>query len=62
MAKPIDEIGEDVSFRPDHFQAEPWYKGYSTIQKLLLTERVVHIYNCSCANTPLYNYLHVLVA
>ena len=25
MAKPIDEIREDIFFRPDNFQDEPWY-------------------------------------
>ena len=25
MAKPIEEISEDISFRPDNFQEEPWY-------------------------------------
>lgn len=25
MAKPIDKIREDIFFRPDNFQAEPWY-------------------------------------
>lgn len=25
MAKPIDEIREDVFFRPDNFRDEPWY-------------------------------------
>lgn len=25
MAKPIEEIREDIFFRPDNFQEEPWY-------------------------------------
>jgi len=25
MAKPIDEIREDIFFRPDNFRDEPWY-------------------------------------
>ena len=25
MAKPIEEISEDIFFRPDNFQEEPWY-------------------------------------
>ena len=25
MAKPIDEIREDIFFRPDNFKDEPWY-------------------------------------
>lgn len=25
MAKPIDEIRQDIFFRPDNFQNEPWY-------------------------------------
>ena len=25
MAKPIDEIREDIFFRADNFQDEPWY-------------------------------------
>ena len=25
MAKPIDEIGEDIFFRADNFRDEPWY-------------------------------------
>ena len=25
LAKPIDEIREDIFFRPDNFQDEPWY-------------------------------------
>ena len=25
MAKPIDEIKEDIFFRSDNFQEEPWY-------------------------------------
>jgi len=25
MAKPVDEIREDIFFRPDNFKDEPWY-------------------------------------
>lgn len=25
MAKPIEKIKEDIFFRPDNFQGEPWY-------------------------------------
>lgn len=28
MAKPIDEIREDIFFRPDNFQEEPWYDDF----------------------------------
>ena len=28
MAKPIDEIKEDIFFRPDNFQNEPWYEDF----------------------------------
>lgn len=28
MAKPIEQIGEDIFFRPDNFQEEPWYEEF----------------------------------
>ena len=28
MAKPIDEIREDIFFRYDNFQDEPWYEDF----------------------------------
>ena len=28
MAKPIDEIREDIFFRPDNFRDEPWYEEF----------------------------------
>lgn len=28
MAKPIEEIREDIFFRPDNFQEEPWYDDF----------------------------------
>ena len=30
MAKPVDEIKEDIFFRPDNFRDEPWYGAFQT--------------------------------
>lgn len=34
MAKPLEEIREDIFFRPDNFQDEPWYGEFQMFMRL----------------------------
>ena len=34
MAKPIEEISEDIFFRPDNFQEEPWYEDFQMFRAI----------------------------
>ena len=34
MAKPIEEIREDIFFRPDNFQEEPWYEDFQMFRAI----------------------------
>lgn len=34
MAKPIEEISEDIFFRPDNFQEEPWYDDFQMFRAI----------------------------